>query len=1024
MQSHGALSLRWKWMLVVCCLLGCTDRNNETDSFADRAANKDVAEYMQRFAGRGALTDESPLTSISQALSAMQIADDLKVDVVLAEPEVTQPLEINFDPRGRIWVVQYGQYPYPKGLKVTGIDHHIRMTFDKKPAPPPAGVRGADKITIFEDSDGDGTYDTSTDAITGLNIATAVTWGRGKIWVLNPPYLLAYPDPDGDGLPNGDPVVHADGFGLEDTHAVANSLRWGPDGWLYGAQGSTTTAVINTKNSKDVGFLGQAIWRYHPQRQIFEVFAEGGGNTFHVEIDAKGRIYSGTNGITRGQYYKQGAYYTKNWGKHGALTNSYAFGYLPDMDFTGEKIRFTHAWIKYEGGALPAAYEGKMFAINPLQNYIQLSRLELNGSTFATFDEGKVLATEDRWFRPVDIKAGPDGAIYLADWCDSRLSHVDPKDTWHKQSGRIYRITGKDSPHSHRVDLTLFSSDSLVSVLSHENKWHRQQALRLLGDRQDASTHERLTGLLQTADGQTALEALWALYVSGGWSDDITSMALSNQDPHVRMWAVRLCADLTKPSATQAQQLLAIADVERHPEVLSQLAATAKRVEPDLGLALARMISDQVSKHDADNPMMLWWGFEPHIAGENHEYVVRTFARKAIWSNPVIKEVVLSRMMQKLILKGEPADHELAAVLFEQAPSSELGGILMNGLLEGLRGGDVMSLPQHLLLSLKPFQASNEGELAMSLRSKDPETIAQSLDIIRDGESPLAERLSYIKILGQLAIPTTVSGLLDVMRDANAPPTILKTTLSALNSFEQDSIARQILDDYPNHLRADEGVRLAALYTLVSRESWATQLLERIQYQKEIHKEDFTHQIVSQLKLIEEETFAEAVNTLWPGTRLATDDEKEEQIIQIKNAVTSYEGSPAQGKVLYGAICGTCHKLFDEGSEIGPALTGYDRQNVNYLALHIVDPNIDIREGYVNYEVQTKDGRVFTGIIRNRTANEVRLKPVGGEAVTISSDQIQEIRPLPISIMPEKLISGLSDEQVADLFAYIMSQPQ
>src|SRR5690606_6800546 len=134
----------------------------------------------------------------------------------------------------------------PEGLKITAIDNHTRVKFDKTPEAPPHHVKGADRISFFEDTDGDGKYDKATDAIVGLNIATAVALGRGHIWVLNPPYLLAYPDPDNDGLPNGDPVVHLRGFGLEDTHAVANSLTWGPDGWLYGAMGSTTTANVSS----------------------------------------------------------------------------------------------------------------------------------------------------------------------------------------------------------------------------------------------------------------------------------------------------------------------------------------------------------------------------------------------------------------------------------------------------------------------------------------------------------------------------------------------------------------------------------------------------------------------------------------------------------------------------------------------------------------------------------------------------------------------------------------------------------
>ena len=210
------------------------------------------------------------------------------------------------------------------------------------PDAPPTGARGADKITFFEDTDGDGKFEKSTDAITGLNIATSVILGRGKIWVLNPPYLLVYPDPDDDGIPNGDPEIHLKGFGLEDTHAVANSLTWGSDGWLYGAQGSTTTANITSQVSKNVRFEGQAIWRYHPDTGIFEIFSEGGGNTFDVEIDSKGRILSGDNGNDRGQYYKQGAYFVKNWGKHGPHTNPYTFGYLPNMELEGDRRRFMH----------------------------------------------------------------------------------------------------------------------------------------------------------------------------------------------------------------------------------------------------------------------------------------------------------------------------------------------------------------------------------------------------------------------------------------------------------------------------------------------------------------------------------------------------------------------------------------------------------------------------------------------------------------------------------------------------------
>src|SRR5690606_23061008 len=219
------------------------------------------------------------------------------------------------------------------------------------------------------------------------------------------------------------------------------STRWRSRGaferiWVAGyacrgqqpAMGSGRMALRSAgKYGHLVGKLaGQAIWRYHPETQIFEIFAEGGGNTFNLEFDSQGRIYSGDNGYGRGPYFKQGAYYEKAWGKHGPLTNPYAFGFLPDMSFEGEKSRFTHASHRYEGNQLPERFTGNFIALNPLQGNVMLTEASQNGSTISTKDLGIILNTEDRWFRPIDIQTGPDGMVYITDWYDSRLSHVDP----------------------------------------------------------------------------------------------------------------------------------------------------------------------------------------------------------------------------------------------------------------------------------------------------------------------------------------------------------------------------------------------------------------------------------------------------------------------------------------------------------------------------------------------------------------------------------------------------------------------
>ena len=153
--------------------LGCSQKPEESRALEDIAANEDVLAFMKTFDGRGALSDSSQPTSPQKSLVDFKYPDDIRLDLILSEPEVTQPVFIDFDHRGRLWVVQYNQYPYPKDLKVTSMDQHIRATFDKIPPPPGKGPRGADKITFFEDTDGDGVFEKSTDAITGFH---AIVW--------------------------------------------------------------------------------------------------------------------------------------------------------------------------------------------------------------------------------------------------------------------------------------------------------------------------------------------------------------------------------------------------------------------------------------------------------------------------------------------------------------------------------------------------------------------------------------------------------------------------------------------------------------------------------------------------------------------------------------------------------------------------------------------------------------------------------------------------------------------------------
>lgn len=1017
--------------LVVFGLTGCNQHKQDQNAALEEvAASKEALDFMETFAGRGVLSDSSTATAPAKVLATFRYPDDLALDLVLSEPDVTQPVYLNFDHKGRMWVVQYNQYPYPKGLKVLGMDQHIRADYDKVPEPPPQGVKGADKISFFEDTNGDGTFDKSTDAITGLNITTSVVLGRGKIWVLAPPYLLAYTDKNDDGLPEGDPEVHLRGFGLEDTHAVANNLRWGPDGWLYGAQGSTCTANVSSSVSKDVQFDGQAIWRYHPVSHIFEIFAEGGGNTFDVEIDDKGRIYSGDNGVTRGRYYKQGTYHVRNMGKHGAFTNPYTFGYLEDMDLKGERIRFTHAFIRYQEQSLPARYHDRMIAINPMQNYLQLTTFEPNGSTFRNVDETRILQTDDHWFRPVDITTGPDGGVYIADWYDSRLSHVDPRDTWSKGTGRIFRLRNKNNPAVQPFDVSVYSSEDLIQLLSNPNRWFRQQALLEFGNRNDRSVVPRLMDLLAVENGQTSLEAFWAIALSGGFTDDVAIAGIHHKDPFVRMWAVRLLGDANTVSSLAGTELIELAYLEPHPEVRSQLAATAKRLPGKVGIPIIKnLLKGHKDVDDPDIPLQIWWALESK-AVSNRTEILAMFEDDDIWSSRTVTETILERLMQRWIMEGGEQNYTACARLLTLSPSSTQARPLIHGIEEGLRGRDVTELSPDLVRALQPYQSAYGKEsVSLALRRGQQKEVVKALELIADDQADIGERLTYIRIFGEITQAECVPVLLKLVESSRSSGAIKQASLEALSRYDDPEIGSRVTAAYPDKLRADPDVRSAALLLLVLRKTWTIPLLNAIDRKKQpgekfiahtIDKADVPAHIARQMLLLGDQSISERVNRLWPGLGPASSLEKNDQINQIAQLLKSGSGDAVNGRTIFSNRCASCHRLFDEGAAIGPELTGYDRKNLTDLLTNIVDPNAYIREGYETYHITTTDKRSLVGALESKSGSAITIRPFSGERITLSLDQVEKMVEQKTSLMPEGLLDGLTDQQIRDIISYIM----
>jgi len=956
----------------------------------------------------------------AESRARFTVPDDLAVDLVLAEPEITQPLFLDFDARGRLWVLEYRQYPEPAGLTLLSKDAFWRAVYDRVPAPPPSGPRGADRITIHEDTDGDGTFDAHTTFLDGLNIATSFAQGKGGVYVLNPPYLLFYADADGDDVPDGDPEVLLEGFGLEDTHSVVNSLRFGPDGWLYGAQGSTVTAAIRRPGAPRVlRSQGQNIWRYHPPTRTYEIFAEGGGNAFGVEFDAEGRVFSGHNGgNTRGFHYMQGAFLQKGFGKHGPLSNPYAFGYFPPMEH-GDAARFTHTFVVYEGDALPARYRGRLLAANPLSSHVVVSERLPAGSTFRTRDAGHALESADGWFRPVDVKDGPDGAVYVADWCDGQLAHnANYQGGVDRDHGRVWRIRPRTPPADARTttrcDVAGAPAAGLLALLDHPNRWQRQEAVTEIGRRgPDAALAATLAGRLADASRPHAVECLWGLAAAGGLDAAAVTAAVRHPRPEVRAWAWRLWFDHhDRAEGPLRDALVAAAGAEGDVEVLCQIASSARRITGAAqALAILRpVVAGAARADDPRLPLLAWWTVETAIEADR-EAVLAWLADEALWREPLVTREILPRIMRRFAASGQRADLAVCARLLALSPSAGATAALMRGFEEAYQGRSLTNVPPALLAAL---ERAGGGSLALRARRGDGGALAEAVATAADEKAPAARRIECVRLLAEVRHAPAVDLLLD-LADRTTDDAVRVAALESLGGFDDPRVPGRVL---ARHDRWTADVRDVAQTLLVTRRAWAVALFEAVD-RGDLHAATIPVETVRKATIFGDDRIAALVRGRWGDVAGASPAGVHAELERLSGVLASGGGDPYAGKRLYAQACGKCHVLHGVGGQVGPDLTPFKRDDVPRLLLSILDPSAEIREGFETHVAVMHDGRVVQGLLVEDDPQVVVLRDGAGQTVALEREAIEERRVLPRSLMPEGQLAPLSDVQVRDLFAYL-----
>lgn len=998
------------------------------DDAESHAGTPEVRELMRSFHSNEVMTARTPALSPKESLKSFKVRPGLTVDLVASEPDVVQPVYMSFDSRGWLWVTQYIQFQFPAGLKIMSYDEWLLAVFDKTPEPPPKGAKGADRVALFK-PDGKGGYKKVRDAITGLNIATAALKGAGGIWVMNPPYLLFYPDANDDDIPDGDPKVCLSGFGLQDTHSVANSLQWGPDGWLYGANGSTTGGVVSSRVTKNVRVQGQHIWRYNPKTEVFEIFAEGGGNTFSCEIDAQGRVFSGTNGVFRGVHYDQGMSGEKNFGKHGMADNPYAFGYFPQIETKGDGKRFSQAFCIYDGDLMAQEFGGRFIAANALRNLVYVSERVPDTSTFKAVDEPLLLKTSDTWFRPVDLKVGPDGAIWVADWYDARLGYGYPVDSWSKTDGRIFRIrpTGA-SMEAKPFDLHVMPAAELVKLLGHPNKWFRRQAALELSWRNETETLPELRRLALDGNNPHAFDALCALQMLGGLTDDLAVELMRHPDPYVRRWVVRCIGDTDEASEPVAEALASLAAREEHPEVRTQLLASAKRFPAATALPIVKvMMARESDLADKRLPLMTWWVLESK-AETDRAALLALFADPGVWRSALARDFGAHNLAERWAMAGGRENYEACAKLLALAPGTEGRSAVVAGMAAAFEGGRLPALPPVLSTALDDYLRSQmDADLALAVAAGNREAVAKALAIARDGGAPNLKRAEMVQALAGAGEKEVVPVMLDLFKK-RGNPRLKEAVLPAAAKFDDPNLAETVLDNYVVGFAVDNRLKGAADRMLASRQAWARLFMEQVELRPGGETgEGLNHEtkniepdVLRQLELYDDPYIKRVIAAQWPSAGAKpTNAEHLAEIARIRKVLVQ-PGDPARGREIFTQRCSVCHTLFGEGGNIGPELTGYQRDNLDFWLTAIVEPSLEIREGFALYSAQLKNGQTLVGMMVKQDGGGLVLKNVAGQLESAKADQILSLDASPISLMPEGLLTGLSDPDLRALFAYLM----
>jgi putative membrane-bound dehydrogenase-like protein len=939
-----------------------------------------------------------PYLTPEESVKRFKVLPGWEVKVFAAEPDVVNPIAFTVDERGRLWVVENFEYP--------------RRT--------PKGKKPRDRIKIFEDTDGDGRADKVTlwaagkDLPIGWDLASGIEVGHGGVFLGAPPYLFFLRDTKGKGKCDSQEIL-LKGFGSQDTHETLNTFQWGPDSKLYGLHGVFT-------NSKVDGIqLNAAVWRYDVPAGKFDIFAEGTSNPWGMDFDSRGQCFLTCCVIPHLFHMVPGGTYKR---QAGASFNPYSYGLLNEIcDHVHHKESgWAHAGLMVlEGSHVPEPLRGSVIMGSIHGCSIKRDLLRPNGSSFIAGHAPDFLVSGDKNFRPINLRWGPDGSIYVIDWHDQNPCHQAAPDSWDQTHGRIYKIQRVGQKAAPSLDLGKYSSKDLVGLLPNDNPWWHRTALRLLSERKDRSVAPLLRDLaFNSKHDPHALRGLWGLYAVGAFDDEVAGKGLKHQSPWFRYWAIRLLGEAGQASEKHLQSLTEMAATEPAPQVRLQLASTAARLTRQNTLPLLH----NLMKHAADArdpcmPLMIWLAYEPRLVTQRQPVLAWLTAHAR--GNALVAEAIVPRTMRRLAATGKADDLGAAVDFLGGLTDSAVRRQALEGLVQAMKGRQVDAPPTWKIVfaALRKDADPRVGELArrLAVHFQDRAAIARALAIVRDASKSAPDRIAALQDIA-LAHPSEALPDLLALVESREKVELRVEACRSLAGYDGAEVASRLLagwKTFPVPLRA-EGVNL-----LSGRKPWARELLTAVG-KGAVPRTDLTNNYILRIRAFGDKKLNQQIEAVWGRVR-DTPAELNALIDKMRSTLHQGRGSFARGKIVFDNQCAKCHQFDGRGHQLGPNLDGAAR-DIEYLLINVLDPNRVVGQPYYVRTVELKNGRIETGLLVAEDGQSITLK---GENDVIKVIQKKDIEGKVLvqdrSIMPEGLANNMTVQDFRDLIRYTMAHP-